>query len=129
MAKTSNTHKFNGTITVNQQEVPVGITLTIIPARRNLKAVVAVDYCGLHLNDIRILEDYTGDISVSFPTREFTAKKTGTTRVVSVFYPYGEVKTALHHLILNCYTEALSTDSPLFTLIDKDGTAENVKTV
>ena len=124
MAKAKKGNSFVRSINVDGVDYPLRITVFLIKGRRNFKGVVRLDYFGMFLNDIRILEDFQGNTIIVFPTREHTDKETNETREFNVFIPSQKLKGSLNNVILGCYLEALEKDGPIKDLLKKDGIAK-----
>lgn len=123
MAKAKKGISFVRTVKMNGVEYPIRVTVYLIKGRRNFKAVVKLDYFGILLNDIRILEDFQGNTIVVFPTREHTDKNTNETREFNVFIPSQKLRGTLNNLIVTCYLEAVEREGPFNDLLRKDSIA------
>lgn len=113
-----NKRTFSRTLAVGGVERPVKVTITLINTRGSLRGVVRLNYCGMLLGDIRILEDFQGNTIVDFPTREFVSKATQETRRVNVFIPTAQLKMPLNQLIVSCYQEAVAEIGPMNNLLN-----------
>ena len=109
---------FNKSICVDGVEYPIGVTVSLIKDRGNLKGVVGLSYFGFFLNDIRIKEDWQGNTLVVFPSREFTV------RSANVYIPTNKFKAPVNQVIVACYQELLADVGPMTEILEDDSVAE-----
>ncbi len=119
-----NKRRFIRTLAVGGVERPVTVTITLIDSRGSLRGVVRLNYCGMLLGDIRILEDFQGNTIIDFPSREYTVKATQETRKVSVFIPTAQLKMPLNQLIVSCYQEFLADKNTVNNLISDEAISD-----
>ena len=115
---------FNKSICVDGVEYPIGVTVSLIKDRGNLKGVVGLSYFGFLLNDIRIKEDWQGNTLVVFPSREFTVKATQKVRSANVYIPTNKFKAPVNQVIVACYQELLADVGPMTEILEDDSVAE-----
>lgn len=85
--------------------IPYTVSIRLVHSRF-LKAVVKINYAGVIINDIHIIDRY-GKIEIRFPDKQFDDKKTGKRKKTTVAFPCTpEVSRDFNQAILKVYTEA-----------------------
>lgn len=85
--------------------IPYTVSLRLVHSKF-LKAVVKIDYAGIIINDIYII-NRQGRIEIRYPDKQFEDKKTGKQKRVTVVFPRTpELSREFNQAILKAYTEA-----------------------